>query len=281
MRLPDFIGIGAPRCGTTWLSHILNQHSQIYFNPNYKEIHYFDHNYHRGLKWYARFFSSVAQNIRCGEFTPNYMVQTDSFSRIHQMNPKVKLIIVLRDPVKRAFSHYMQKKRYKRSMKDFETTVQSNEFQILDYGNYGEQLSQLLSIFPQEQVHTIIFEEMIADSQKTFTELQKFLEVEKIDLDPNQAPKNQMNTSRFLWLKILTRGLRGLARKYYWFRILFYGVLPGRRIIQMLRTINAKAITIKKEQMSPEIEQWLVDHYAADKAILEQIIGRPLSLWSL
>jgi len=197
------------------------------------------------------------------------------------MNPKVKLIIVLRDPVKRAFSHYMQKKRYKRSMKDFETTVQSNEFQILDYGNYGEQLSQLLSIFPQEQVHTIIFEEMIADSQKTFTELQKFLEVEKIDLDPNQAPKNQMNTSRFLWLKILTRGLRGLARKYYWFRILFYGVLPGRRIIQMLRTINAKAITIKKEQMSPEIEQWLVDHYAADKAILEQIIGRPLSLWSL
>lgn len=279
MRLPDFIGVGAPRCGTTWLSHVLNLHPAIYFHPNFKEIHYFDNNYHRGVKWYSRFFNGVEQNIRCGEFTPNYMVEAATFSRIYDMNPKVKLIILLRDPVKRAWSHYMQKKRYRRSMKDFETTVQQNEFRILDYGHYGAQLSQILSVFPKEQVHTIIFEEMIADSNKALLEVQDFLEIEHHDLDLSQAPKNQTNRSRFLWLKNLMRGLRSLARKYYWFRVLFYGLLPGRSMIQLLRTVNAKALRMEKETMSPEIMRWLIQHYSDDRSVLEQILGRPLTHW--
>ncbi|NQV49072.1 MAG: sulfotransferase domain-containing protein [Candidatus Marinimicrobia bacterium] len=279
MRLPDFIGVGAPRCGTTWLAHILNQHPEIYMDPQFKEIHFFDNNFGRGVEWYARFFEGIPREIKCGEFTPSYIYPKDSFAKIHALNPETKLIVNLRDPVHRAFSHYMQRKRYIGGMDDFEKTVKMNVDHILDFGEYGKQLEEIYKLFSEEQVHIIIFEEMIRNPQKVIAKLLVFLGVSTLEIAVEKAPKNQMSTVRFVALKQLARGLRSLARKHHGFRKVFFRYLNGEVFIAWLREINSSNKRILKETLTPELESFLVTYYASDRVRLEQLLKKPLLDW--
>ena len=280
MRLPDFIGIGAPRCGTTWLSHLLNQHGEIYFDPNFIELHFFDNNYQRGLKWYSRFFKGIPNGIVCGDFTPGYMHQSNIIEKIKQMDPDVKLIMSIRDPAERAYSHYMQRKRFKNWTNDFDATVRNNADHILDYGEYGQQIDEIYKLFSPDQVHIVIFEELIAAPQKVLRELFKFLAVGDLDVDLSTAPRNQMTSVRFLWLKRLTRGIRSMSRKYYGVRKVWFGLLPGAGIIRFLRAMNVKGVESKAENMLPETKDFLTNYYADDRILLERLLNKTLSSWS-
>ncbi len=248
-------------------------------DPQFKEIHFFDKNYRRGVEWYGKFFEGIPREIICGEFTPSYMHHKDSFAKIHTMNPGTRLIVNLRDPVNRAFSHYMQKKRYIGGMDDFDKTVKMNMDHILDFGEYGKQLEEIYKWFPEEQVHIIIFEEMVKDPQKIITELLEFLGVIPLDMAIEKAPKNQMTAVRFVALKQLARGLRSLARKHHGFRKVFFHYLNGEVFIDWLRKINSGDENILKETRTPETEAFLVNYYASDRERLEQLLKKPLLDW--
>jgi hypothetical protein len=113
--LPDFIIIGGQRCGTTSLFNYLTQHPDV-FPSCPKEVHYFSIHYHKGVNWYRSHFPLVMQKsyverghdrrFVAGEATPYYIAHPHAPQRIAETVPEAKLIVLLRNPVDRAYSHY-------------------------------------------------------------------------------------------------------------------------------------------------------------------------------
>ena len=105
MRLPDFLGIGTQKGGTTYLHGLLQEHPQV-FLAHPKELHYFSLHHGRHVGWYADHFADASTGQRCGEVTPYYLFHPLAAERIHAAIPNVKLVVLLRDPVERALSQY-------------------------------------------------------------------------------------------------------------------------------------------------------------------------------
>lgn len=99
---PNFLIAGAAKCGTTSLAALLAQHPEINMLPN--EVHFFSKNYEKGVEWYLNHFQQP-KKVQ-GEKSPTYLYYTDCHSRIHQLLPDVKLIVMLRNPVARAYSNW-------------------------------------------------------------------------------------------------------------------------------------------------------------------------------
>jgi len=118
--LPDFIIIGAQRCGSTSLYNYLIEHPGI-LPGLMKEVHFFDNHYKKGVNWYRSFFprstsmrnqdNNHQQRFITGEATPYYLFYPHAPRRIHTTIPDIKLIILLRNPVERAYSHYQHEVR--------------------------------------------------------------------------------------------------------------------------------------------------------------------------
>ena len=110
MTLPDFLGIGTQKGGTTYLYELLKRHPQV-FLAEPKEQHFFSLHWQRGADWYRRQFASAAESQICGEITPYYLFHPEVPARIQSLLPNVKLIVLLRDPVERALSQYFHSRR--------------------------------------------------------------------------------------------------------------------------------------------------------------------------
>ena len=103
LSLPDFLGIGVQKAGTTWLHKNLRCHRELYL-PERKELHYWDLHYHRPLHQYAETFQSAGGRV-CGEITPAYGVLPQRrIALIHRLMPDLRLILLLRNPIDRAWS---------------------------------------------------------------------------------------------------------------------------------------------------------------------------------
>ena len=130
--LPDFIIIGGQKCGTTSLYHYLNQHPQVHMSHG-KELHYFDLNFDKGQTWYRTQFplasqKTYAQQIKkthflTGESSPYYMFHPHTPRRMAEMLPEVKLIVLLRNPIDRAYSHYYHQVKKKRETLPFAEAI--------------------------------------------------------------------------------------------------------------------------------------------------------------
>lgn len=110
---PAFLIAGAQKAGTTYLYQELCAHPHV-IPALTKEIHFFDSNYQRGLDWYLGFFpraSKLAMGRISGEASPDYLVHPLAAERIANDLPDTKVIILLRDPVKRAFSQFLHERR--------------------------------------------------------------------------------------------------------------------------------------------------------------------------
>lgn len=119
--MPDFIIIGVQKGGTTSLFKYLSQHPEVAVS-SHKELHYFDVNYLEGEAWYRSFFPAAADRAGrlVGEASPYYIFHPLAAQRIRKDLPRVKLIVLLRDPIARAYSHFQMQLR-NRNEKD--TTV--------------------------------------------------------------------------------------------------------------------------------------------------------------
>jgi len=195
MRLPNFFIVGAPRAGTTSLYHHL-KHTPTVFMPQKKEPHFFSVIHPRLLKpvkdekEYYELFKNVKNEKAVGEASTSYLNDPESPKLIYQRIPNARIIIILRDPVERAFSHYMLARRglEKRSFheaihayfnrKNFDLSVS-----YLEYGFYSEQIKRYLEIFGSEKVKIIIFEEYVKNVREKVLEVLRFLRV-------NEEPPN-------------------------------------------------------------------------------------------
>ncbi len=166
----SFMVAGVQKGGTTALHHFLSQHPQI-FLPKQKELHFFDN---EKLDWtspdyesYHQHFSGAPTQCLCGEATPIYTYWRPSLARIYRYNPNLKLIISLRHPIERAYSHWrMESSRnfdtmsFSQAVRDGRSRVTNKAeiadchrvFSYIERGFYSEQLKRVFSYFHKNQV---------------------------------------------------------------------------------------------------------------------------------
>jgi hypothetical protein len=104
--LPSFLICGGQRCGTTSLYRALAEHPLVLKAVLHKGVHYFDTNYHRGFAWYRGHFPLRRNDFHAFESSPYYLYHPHAAARIARDLPRVKLIVLVRDPVERAYSQH-------------------------------------------------------------------------------------------------------------------------------------------------------------------------------
>lgn len=215
---PNFLCIGTQKAGTTTLHDILIQHPEVYL-PESKEAHFFDINehYERGLKWWVdTFFSSVRSETIIGAMTPEYLYYEEVPLRILEtLGPNIKIIVLLRNPVDRAFSHYLMTKRrgfenysFKEATHLEKDRIKDGEFERSHFsytsrGMYCEQVKRYRNIFPKENILVVRFEDDLLDNrQATISKILNFLELDDMPLNVNMK-SNKATQARFKRLSSL------------------------------------------------------------------------------
>ena len=190
MTLPTFLGIGVQRGGSTWLHTLLASHPDVYMPTIRKEIRFFDRYYENGLEWYKNFFCSPedAKKYKAiGEISPEYYECEDCPERIFNTFPQVKLIIMLRHPISRAYSQYgfnVQRRNYRGSFEEFLATRP----RALEKGFYSRYLKHYLQFFDRKQFLPLLFEDVFTDLSKTKNTIADFLEI-----SPEKFPASDKN----------------------------------------------------------------------------------------
>jgi Sulfotransferase domain len=136
--LPDFVIIGAQKCGTTFLYHLLAQHALVEPAAK-KELHFFDKNFDLGVEWYRQCFAAPrwedGRRTITGEATPYYMFHPLAAERMAEIVPEARLIALIRDPVDRAYSHHQQEARKGDEPLSFEEAIEAEEGRLRGEGN--------------------------------------------------------------------------------------------------------------------------------------------------
>lgn len=226
-RLPDFLIIGAPRSGTSALYDYLIQHEQIQ-KVAYKELHFFSKYYHRGVYWYRSFFPtknllsklSMDKKTITGEATPTYLHYPHAAKRIHDLIPNVKLIILLRNPIDRAYSHHQYRllrsteetlsfeESFEREQKlkstDLEKMFLDKNFydenfynqNYFSLGIYWEQIERWFKFFQKTQILIIDSEKFFSETKNTMNKIYDFLELPQQSLSKYEKIHSSGSTEK-------------------------------------------------------------------------------------
>jgi hypothetical protein len=211
--LPGFLIIGTQKGGTSSLFSYLAQHPKI-SPPEIKEIHFFDHKYDQGINWYRSCFPvrSISGSIT-GEASPYYLFHPLAARRISKHCRGVKLIVLLRDPVARAYSHYMMERNIGyEDMPTFEEALAAEpgrlagqterilsgqcrfnfNHQMYSYvarGMYFKQLQEWFNYFQRDQFLFLKSELFFEDPRAELLKVYKFLGIEPV-FPPDLRPEN-------------------------------------------------------------------------------------------
>jgi hypothetical protein len=231
-QLPTVIIVGAQKAGTTQLHSCLIHHPRC-FSGATKEVHYFTKHRDRPLSWYRSQFPlawSVSRtNGLCLEATPSYLATPEALRRMGDTLPNAQVIVLLRDPVTRAFSHYQHYKSRQLETRTFRRVVRDaierQEYRpvhgaalaagappLLDYvyrGYYALQLEVLFEQFPRERVLVIDSAELFADSNATCQKVFEFIGVESHDVSPKKIH------NRGLYRDVIDPEIAAQLREHY------------------------------------------------------------------
>ncbi len=217
--MPDFLIIGAQKCGTTSLYTYLEQHPCV-IRAFRKELNFFDLGFQRSILWYRGYFPTLLykqyiekvnrQNAITGEATPQYLFHPLAPERVAATLPNIKLIVLLRNPVDRAYSHYNHEKVRGRESLSFEDAINlekkrlSSELEkILEYKNYKchiylrfpylsrgiymDQLQNWMRFFPREELLIFKYEDLVAEPPAVFKQTLNFLGLQSWELKNYKA----------------------------------------------------------------------------------------------
>jgi hypothetical protein len=180
--MPTFAYVGTSKAGSTWLFNALAGHPEVYLASN-KGLYYFDQHYDEGRQWYLDHFRAADDRPAVGEISHSYLSSPQAPARIAELNPDMRLLVCLREPVDRAFSDYLD--LLKNRQFDGPFTGALEQFpRLLDRGRYATHLQRYLDLFPPEQLHVSLFDDLRADPQAYADDVFGFLAVRRLELPP-------------------------------------------------------------------------------------------------
>ena len=295
MSLPNFLIIGAAKAGTSSLHYYLSQHPQI-FMPDLKEPKFFalageELNFQNpdqainqdsitSLDEYKKLFKDVNGEIAVGEASPIYLYSEKAAHRIRLHIPNAKLIVILRNPIDRAFSCYTHLRREGYETLSFEAALDMEEQRIKNNwahlwhykqaGFYSKQLKPYLNLFERDQIKVFLFDDLCKDSKALLREIYDFLGAEA-DFVPDLEKRNVSGMPKSLLLqKLLFRG--------NFVRDAFLSIFPRslyRDIAKRIKQWNMGA----KPALNPATRNQLKSIYHDDILELQGLLQKDLSMW--
>lgn len=293
MRAANLFCIGCPKSGTTTLFKILCQHSQIH-TPKFKEPFFFNNsNYQNGIDWYANtYYDDIKNEKWVLDFTPSYLYSDEALFRINEYSKgkDLKFIVMLRNPVERAYSHYLHTLRDGLEDLDFNDAIQAESERLLNYENnllsqlkysyiyqslYHKHLSKYFESFGRNNFFVINYDSQLLDKSEfklMISDLQNFLEI-KIENLNIEIKENSASESRFKILQTLVNS-NGLHKRLA--RLLFKSKINRQILINKFRKLNEKKMV--KKDLEAEFKKNLYDKYFhTDVLKLESLLEKKLN----
>lgn len=300
----DFIVIGAAKSGTTTLFELVKDHPQLSI-PRNKEVPFFSDEaiYHKGFEWYLNtYFGKSLNDSLWGTMTPQYMLGENATNpelvarRIKEVLPDVKLIAILRHPIKRAFSHYRMAaqrgyitKNFEKAVEDLleDKTLGQSRLQDINEANtfllgseYGHILQAYYQHFKPEQILVLDAEDLKSQPENVMRSLFKFLNIDE-DYQPKHTGGQFRKGGGKPKVKLLTPGY---MYKLPFVKKLWQSYMPHalrKRVEYSINLWNSKPDEKTLETSSAAYKK-LVAHYAPDVKLLEEVTGHktPWKDWS-
>lgn len=187
--VPNFAYIGTSKAGSTWLFNALAHHPDVYLASS-KGLYYFDSHFNQGERWYLDHFEAAGNKPAVGEISHSYLSSPEAAKRIAALNPHMRLLVCLREPVDRAFSDYLDLRKNQQFDGPFEAALERFP-RLLERGRYATHLQRYLDVFPREQVHVGLFDDLKADAQAYADSVFDFLGIRRIGLAPADQKSRQ------------------------------------------------------------------------------------------
>ena len=285
MKVNLFI-VGAPKAGTTSLYHYLNEHPEVQMS-NIKEPDYFSNQEIIDQKLYYKSkcidnlddYNELFNNKECkiyGDASVSYLFYPKVPQRIFKYNPKSKIIIMLRDPIERAYSHYLMDYRLGLVDATLDDIINNKNLsnknklyyqQFISLGLYYHQVKRYIDVFGKQNIFIIFQSEFKQERDRIMSELYKFLDIKQFISNYNKQynafvmPKNliiRRINSFTAFKKFIKKMLPNLAINY---------------IKSILFTNKHKPILDKK------LRQKMLNFFIEDVILLENLLSRNLEEW--
>jgi hypothetical protein len=297
--LPNLLIVGAAKAGTTSLHTLLGRHPAAFMSEP-KEPRFFAYEGESPEAFggpgasvlistivktradYEQLFADVSDERVVGESSPAYLYSPVAAARIHETIPNAKIIVLLRDPAERAYSHWVDNvgsgwepvHDFTRVLDLAEERRRENWWRKWDYighGFYAEQLRRYLERFPSDQVKVLMFEELLRGDGSSLGDLFDFLELDRSSLEEQQLPRANaggLPRSRAL-TAVMSQGnpLRSSLRH----------LLPAGVRSRFRQALVRRNTT--KPPLDPAARARLQEIYRADICQLEGLLNRDLSAW--
>jgi hypothetical protein len=283
-RWPNLFIVGAPKAGTTSLYAYLCNVPGIYMSP-IKEPNYFsislipDGNCIakpiRDTSQYLRLFHRAKDAQLLGEASPTYLADPEAPKLIHQMSPQAHIIISLRDPVERAFSHYLMMVSQGHTVLSFQEELQKSLrpdayygkwYLPLDFGLYHESIQRYLNLFGARNVTILIFEELISNAKAQLGTVLNSLGIHYTFKNFQGETHNPFITPRGRMAQYIS-GNTTIRR--------FADMTVSRKYRRIFRE-KLLVKQVSKPKIQQEVKEFLVSFYANDVQHLQQALGRKL-----
>ena len=199
---PDFICAGMQKSATSWLDKMLRNHPEIYLPELRKEVHFWDKFQNRGLNWYFYHFINAEPHQFRGEITPGYsIISIPEIQKIHQFNPNLRVIFLLRNPIERDWSQtYMDLIRHVNKEPDM-VSMKSiinhlNSPVVETRGDYEKNLRNWYQVFPKEQIYIEYFENIISQPEQVITRILRFIGIQDVESYDQYGLHKKINANK-------------------------------------------------------------------------------------
>ncbi|MGS2738021.1 sulfotransferase family protein [Sinomicrobium sp. M5D2P17] len=292
-NLPDFIIIGAAKCGTTSLANYLAQHSKV-FLPEIKECRFFsgmtpnfqgpgddftNYGITRTLEDYSKLFPKAEKGqVFCDASVDYLYYYENTIQKIKELYPKdrlPKLIIMLRNPVNRAFSMYSHLRRDLREKGSFIEAIEAEKereeanwewvWQHTKVSSYYKQVKYYYENYSPDKIKVVILEHLVKDMESGINDIQEFLELPMERLDTEKR-YNETGDSKSKWMQKLITNRNPLFVRLKQF-------IP-KGVSAYIKSKNLKPIKI-----TPEEYDFFKSRFKEDVELLEGLINLDLSVW--
>lgn len=282
--------VGAPKCGTTSLYNYIDKHPNIFF-PKIKEPNYFSHKHVKSLYYHDQTIDNIStyENMYkaldtnkyeyLGDSSVSYLFYNDTAKKIYDYNKDAKIIIMLRHPVERAYSHYLMDKRsgyIKSNLSQiiYESNQSKNILnqqiyqQIIELGHYYNQVKFYLDIFERKNIQIIFFDDFKNNTELVTNNLLNFLDLDSCEIDFKQRYNEYMVPKN----KIINRIYRFSPLRHFMQKI-----ISNNKLKEKLK--NFFLISGKKDPLDNNLKIKLYNYYKEDIEKLEKLLNKDLTHW--
>jgi len=284
---PNFLIVGAAKCGTTSVWEYLRTHPDVFF-PTVKEPTYFmsmpalqgdEWTYFAGNKQgYLDLYKDAKGYKAIGDASPGYLWDVNAARLIHEVSPDARIVIILRDPIERAQSHYLRIKWWGLDPLSFPEAVKRDvsdnpigwwsKFLYVETGMYYEQVRRYLDLFGKEQVGIFLTEDLEKDTPGVVGAIARHIGIDPALLDQQELQRvhNVSRAPRLKWLYDAVRATVSLRMRMK--------ILPEP--VRKWMSYNSVFYKSDKPRIEPEASQYLQAIYGPDLIKLEELLGRKL-----